>query len=158
MKISLRTPIFLLGLIAIITMNNCASLPAYEGVVRRADAVMLYEVEKFAVDPMTQTAGVQYVGNYKVVKNIALDESQQRSLKSEVLNVDNYAGDDVKSCPHVASYAIEFRYKDKVDFTMVISWSPCAKAYVTTKAGKEELIDLVPNGVLEQLVGDYAGI
>jgi hypothetical protein len=135
-------------------LQGCSTLPAYEGTVRRAAQVKLYAVEGSATKPDLQSAGRLYVGSYEVVSEIPLSADQQKIVKDLILNPDMYVESDVKSCLHMGSYAIEFRYKEKTDLTIVVSKSPCAKAYVTTKGGKEELIDLPVDNLLEEVLAE----
>jgi hypothetical protein len=139
-----------------VIVQSCASLPAYEGTVRRAAEVKLYTVESSATKPELQRPAKKYVGNYEVKSDIPLSTEQQRDIKNLILTPDLYVEDEVKSCLHQGSYAIEFRYKDKTDLTVVVSKSPCAKAYVTTKDGKEELIDLPVENLLEEILAEIA--
>lgn len=154
-KLSQASAIVLIGLTMI--LQSCASLPAYEGTVRRAAEVKLYIVEKTATDPATQSGSRKYVGNYEVKQEVKLSPEQQKAIKDMILAPELYVEEEVKSCLHQAAYAIEFRYKDKTDLTLVVSKSPCSKAYVTTKDGKEELTDLPVDNPLEDLLTQYAG-
>lgn len=150
----IKFPYSALTLILFLLMG-CASLPPYEGTIRRASEVKLYEVEPNATNPLHQSNPAQYVGNYFVKREITLSAEQQREIKDMILNADLYVETQVKSCLHQAKYAIEFRYRDITDLTFVLSMSPCSKAYVTDKGGKEELVDLPVNHPFEDVIDAF---
>ncbi len=151
-----RNKNFLGLLMFVMILQGCASLPPYEGVVRRAAEVKLYEVENSATDPDKQSSSIKYAGNFAIKREIKLTPEQQKEVKELILMPELYVEPEVKSCLHRGQYAVEFRYRDIVDLTLVLSSSPCSKAYVTTKGGKEELIDLPIESPLEDLIKSIA--
>ena len=148
----LKTPLMI---VAFLILAGCAAMEAYmpyEGIIRRASQVRLFEVRPNATDPAQQLAGVNYVGNYEVERELPLTVEQQREIKNLVLDPSLYQDINTKSCLHQGKYALSFEYRQQADLTVVISTSPCSKAYVTPKGGVEELYDLPVNHPLEQVL------
>ena len=150
---------FVLAL-CIVMFESCSSYESYipyEGTIRRASEIKLFVVQPTGTNPDAQSRGAQYIGNYEVVRQITLSEDQQKSIKDMVLTEDLYVEERGKSCLHRAEYALSFEYNGIPDLTVVMSNSPCSKAYVTPKGKGEKLVDLPVDNVLEALLKTIDG-
>lgn len=152
------TGAFGLLLCILMTSQGCSSFESYipyEGVIRRASEVKMYKVQPTATAPASQAPGTKYVGNYEVAGEVPLSPEQQKQIKDLVLDEGMYVEEEVKSCLHKGQYALSFEYKGVPDLTVVVSMSPCSKAYVTDKSGAEELLELPLNNELEALLSSF---
>ena len=132
--------------------TSCAKLPSYEGAIRKATEVKLFEVEDVATAPNMQDPNREYSGNYHIVRQVLIGEIHQQNIKNIVLMPELIIRDQVKSCVHQGQYALEFLQRNSSKVTMVVSVSPCSKAYITSIDGSEELVDLAVSNILESIL------
>lgn len=122
--------------------------------VASADSLVLYKVDGYPTLPAEQKTGTFYLQGYAVIEKVALDAAAQKAIKDALLDPATFDSAAVKSCPMVATMAIDLWHKGKSITTVVMSPLPCGKAILfdASKPKKPIYMELAMGNRLEELV------
>ncbi len=123
---------WLLGLgFCLLALLACKSTPRpnfAQKAFAAADQVKLYQIDGYRTLPAEQKTGEFYLHDFHVIQERKLEEDQVAAIKLALLDASTFDTSAVKSCPMVATMALELLRKGKRTMTVVLSPPPCGKA------------------------------
>lgn len=136
-----------LGVLSIIIMLlGCGNPQKLKKKIMKAKNVSLYSIASTPVMPKLQIPDKLYLLDYQVQENIKLTAEQKTMLKKALSNQSNYSKDDIKKCPFMPSYALQF----DSSLVAIIGLKPCARIQLKINKSNEKVMDLVKDNEIEK--------
>lgn len=156
--------LFFLPLTLILMANYCQAqhphpvFGEFAAIIKKAKTITVHEIDKTDTneeEEVQDTSKRTFLG-YAIARSQSLESKALHDLSKTLLNEKNYIFDAKKSCPMMATYALEIINKDNQSFSILLSDSFCTKAVIhsSEKGFETKYIDLTDeNEILTLLDG-----
>lgn len=110
--------------------------------------ISLYITGAKPIEPTRQSTQLRYLADYPLIDLVWLDSRQQDSILSLLQTPNLFNTEQMKSCPFEAAWAIEVIEEGKPSQQILLSRSPCSKAFVITPESQHWAV-VPPENALE---------